>query len=639
MKKIFTFLLILPLMVFSQNDAEKNKIISSYNPIDSNNLLKKIENSQIERKTRIASFLSKNSIQNEFYKEGSKYKIYDIVNGSPVFISTDNRLSALALKTNKLYPGGTLGLSLTGNGMTVGVWDGGWALAAHQEFQFNGSSRVTNPDYPGVNPTAEQHATHVVGTVSAKGVTTNARGMAYESTVKSYDWSNDEFEVSSEAGTNGLLISNHSYGIPVLADNGDMNVPSWYMGCYNTAAYDWDQIAYTYPYYLSVQSAGNSGSDAYTGGLSPGIDKLTGNKNTKNLLIVANANPTVHPITGVISSLLINPSSSQGPTDDGRIKPDIAADGTNLYSTSNESTTSYTTMSGTSMASPSIAGSVILLQQLYNNLHSSFMKAATLKGVVCHTALDDATTVGPDPYFGWGLMDTNASASLVINDNSATPTAIIDELVVAQSTTYSLNVIVNNPQLLKATICWTDVPGTAKDNQLNSTTPALVNDLDLRIIKGAEINYPWKLDLTNITSPAIKGDNIVDNVEKVEVDSASGTYTIQVSHKGTLSGGNQAYSLIISGFDQISLNNDNFTSNTIKAFPNPVNDNLFISSNMTEVQSYKIFDIQGRLVDFKSINDLKDFSIDVSPLKTGVYFVELQSNDVKSTYKIVKRSM
>ncbi|WP_445718049.1 S8/S53 family peptidase [Flavobacterium sp.] len=634
-KVLLTFFIGL-LNLNAQTESEKSFLSNTYDKELTLRTIDFLSFNEFAREERVLAYIKVNNASRDFFSNGVKYRIYDIVNDSPVFLSTDNKYSAFALKTNKLYPSGTLGLSLTGLGMSVGVWDGGWALSAHQEFQLSGSSRISNPDYPSVNPIADLHATHVVGTVCAKGVTTNARGMAYESSVKSYDWSGDEIEVANEAAS-GLLVSNHSYGVPVYNDDNELNVPTWYMGCYNDAAVDWDQIAYSFPYYLSVHSAGNSGQESYTGGFAAGLDKLTGNKNAKNLLIVANANPTVHPITGIMSSMSINASSSQGPTDDGRIKPDIAADGTSVFSTSNASTSTYDTLSGTSMASPSVAGSLILLQQLNNNLNSTYLKSATLKGLVCHTAVDDVTNVGPDPYFGWGLMDTNAVATLLINENSATPTTVIEEYQLNQGGTYTINVQVSNPKLLKATICWTDVPGTSQNSQLNSTTPVLVNDLDLRIIKGAETNFPWKFDLANITSPAIKGDNLVDNVEKVEVENALGIYTIQVSHKGTLSGTNQAYSLIISGYDQIVLNNADFSTNSIAVYPNPTSDKININSSKNAILSYQIFDMQGRFIAPEKINNLTDFSIDMSSLNTGVYFIQLNSEEGVSRHKIVKK--
>ena len=64
------------------------------------------------------------------------------------------------------------------------------------------------------------------------------------------------------------------------------------------------------------------------------------------------------------------------------------------------------------MASPNIAGSMLLLQQHYNDKNGVFMRAATLKGLSLHTA-DDAGSIGPDPSFGWGLMNTMAAANTI----------------------------------------------------------------------------------------------------------------------------------------------------------------------------------------------------------------------------------
>ncbi|MCF6128225.1 S8 family serine peptidase [Flavobacterium sp. AS60] len=637
MKKTILFFLISTISCFSQTKAEIDLIKKSYDINRINQLNENILSLKNLREEKIRNYLDSNlAAKREYVANGTKYLLIDVIDNKPVYTATDNRLSAMASKTNTLYPGGNLGLSLTGLGMKVGIWDGGYALKNHQEFMNGTVSRVTTPDTSTPIPAADQHASHVVGTVGAKGVATSARGMAYEANLASYNWTNDESEVSSEAANNGLLISNHSYGVPIFNDNGDQQVGDWYMGCYNTDAAQWDQISYTLPYYLTVMSAGNSGNESYSNGLYPGIDKLTGEKNSKNNLVVANANPTVNQFNGTLTNLVINSSSSQGPSDDGRIKPDIAADGTNLYSSSNETTTSYATLSGTSMASPSVAGSLILLQQHYNNLHASYMKSATLKGLVCHTAFDDSNSIGPDVRFGWGLLNTRESALAITNANSATPTAIVSELNLDQSSTYTVNVIVTNPQTLKATICWTDVPGTPKNNQLNSPSPALINDLDLRIIKDTEVSLPWKLDLNSINSGAIKGDNTVDNVEKVEVENAVGTYTIQVTHKGTLDGGFQNYSLIVSGFDQVDLANNDFSREQILVYPNPVNDLLHVT-NANNITKYQLFDIQGRLIKSEKLTNQSNFTIDTSMLIKGVYMLNLITENGSFVEKIVKK--
>lgn len=622
----------------AQNALEQEYIKSTYDSGSSKELLRGLEAKERASEARIQVYLDANvDARREYTKEGVQYRIVDVINNKPLLITTDNAAAGKAIRVNHLYPGGSLGLSLEGQGMFVGVWDGGSVLKTHQEFNTAGVSRVTTPD-GGANPETQYHGTHVAGTVGAKGMVGSAKGMAPKVNIKSYTWTSDATEVTNEAINNAMLISNHSYGIPINNDQGQLNVPgNWFMGCYSDASRSWDEIAWTYPYYLPVMSAGNDGLTGYSGGLATGYDKLNGNKTSKNLLIVANANPTVHPITGVISSLVINFSSSQGPTDDGRIKPDIAADGTALYSTSNESDTSYGSSTGTSMASPSVAGGLILLQEHYNTLHENqFMKAATLKGLVCHTALDDEASIGPDPKFGWGFLDTRESANVLTNSVSVAPTSIVRELNLAPNGTYSIQVNVSSLKKLKATIAWTDRAGTVKNNQLNASTPVLVNDLDLRIIKGEEVNFPWKLQLSDISGPAIKGDNIVDNVEKVEVDDAIGTYTIQVTHKGTLVGIVQNYSLIVSGFDQEVLSSSNFEKNNVVVYPNPANDVVNVKSDSNQFTSYELYDIQGRLIKKANVSNSNSFQIITASLAKGVYMLNLFTNEGNFVQKIVK---
>jgi len=89
-----------------------------------------------------------------------------------------------------------------------------------------------------------------------------------------------------------------------------------------------------------------------------------------------------------------------------------------------------------------------------------------------------------------------------------------------------------------------------------------VNNLDLKIIKDNVVYYPWKMDYTDPTLGATRNsDNNVDNIEKVQIDLAQpGTYTIQVTHKGTLDTGTQDYTLIASGTNGLTLNSSDFIS-------------------------------------------------------------------------------
>jgi hypothetical protein len=59
----------------------------------------------------------------------------------------------------------------------------------------------------------------------------------------------------------------------------------------------------------------------------------------------------------------------------------------------------------------------------------------------------------------------------------------------------------------------------------------LVNDLDLRAVKGASTYYPWHLDVYNPSNAATQADNNVDNVEQVVLATPTpGVYTIRITH-------------------------------------------------------------------------------------------------------------
>ncbi|MBC8883260.1 T9SS type A sorting domain-containing protein [Flavobacterium piscinae] len=186
--------------------------------------------------------------------------------------------------------------------------------------------------------------------------------------------------------------------------------------------------------------------------------------------------------------------------------------------------------------------------------------------------------------------------ALVIQGNGET--SIIEENVLNQGSSYSFDVISDGVNELVATISWTDPEGPiVNTGTVDIQTPVLVNDLDLRITKNEEVYFPWKLSATAYASPATLGDNSVDNVEKVQVANAAGTYTITVSHKGNLQGGLQNYSLIVSGIDE-SLSLVSNEKLNYSVYPNPVKDYLFVNfdNNNSEELELSLYDLNGRMI-------------------------------------------
>ncbi|WP_284650913.1 S8 family serine peptidase [Flavobacterium terrisoli] len=598
MKKNYLLLLLtifVSCSVFGQSQEDIKKITAEYDIAK----LKQKEafyrkRDRAEKQKAVATALQRNW---PIYVEGPNGSIKELMRlspeGLPIYYATDNVNAAKTTRANHLNSGGSLGLNLDGQGMTARVWDGGNVRTNHNSF----GGRVVAVDLSGTETVL--HATHVTGTVVAGANIAAAKGMASQANARTFDWGEDDAEAVSET-MQGMLISNHSYGTPI-SGTGDP-LPAWYIGSYTYSAYLWDDIAYDAPYYLAVMSAGNEGgNDDNAEPLASGYDKLVGNKGAKNNMVVANALDATVAADGTLTAdVQINPSSSQGPTDDLRVKPDITGNGTNVTSTSNSGISATAALSGTSMASPNVAGSLLLLQQHYHNLTNSYMRASTLKGLACHTA-DDAGEVGPDPVYGWGLLNCKKAAQ-ALTGNGLSAWVSEENLADGQEFSITVNAIGTTP--LIASITWTDVPGTINTGGLpaNDQTPALVNDLDIRVVKNSTISFPWRLNPDDPTGAAIRtGDNNVDNVEQVKIDApTAGQYTITVKHKGTLVNGGQKFSLVITGL-------------TSTFALNSTSDNLTVCANQNAVYTFNYSQTGGGTTTFSAVGLPTGASASFSP--------------------------
>ncbi len=607
---------------YSQTPSERQQILNNYDL----NLLKQLEiqlDEEFHLKRQNAINLAlENGWATSYEKEnGGQGLLVDVQDGYPVYIETFNAGAALTARVNRINTGGTSGLDLNGENMLVGVWDGGLVRLTHQLLE----NRATHIDGA---VTISSHSTHVTGTIIGSGAfqSGNAQGMAPMAEAITYDFNNAPAEAVNAITTYGLLTSNHSYGIP--ADQSQL----WYLGFYDNNARIWDQIIYNAPYYLPVFAAGNARNTNHPNQGDGGFDILTAYANSKNNLVVA-ATFQVSNYTGP-GSVSMSGFSSWGPTDDGRIKPDIAAKGVNTFSSTGNSDSSYANFSGTSMAAPSVTGVVALLQQHYNDLNAQFMLASTVKGLIIHTADEAGTAPGPDYRFGWGLINAERAADVISNNGT---TSSIMELTLTEGGTiqFSGKSIPGEP--LVASITWTDrqgdvLPGGIEDDD----SPRLINDLDLKLIdENLDAHLPWILDHTNFTAPATKGDNFRDNVEKVEILSPSGDYTVRVTHKGNLFNGEQVVSLIISGLEDVVLSTPTSELLSASIFPNPATNELNIRA-ITQIDAIEIFNLLGQSLGNYSVKS-NSTKIDIGHLKAGTYFVNVAIANTNKVYKFVKR--
>lgn len=559
--------------------------------------------------------------------------------GSPVYYHSRSNLNiANALGTSQLWTGGNLNLQINGQNMEtddgfayLGVWEIGSIRTTHQEF----INRITYRDgtnFPSSFSGDDLHATHIAGTMIAAGVTENARGMAWQATLSAYSDVDDIVEMA-EAATQGMLVSNHAYG-PIFPTFSNY----WFRGFYDEEAANWDEVCYLAPFYLPVNACGNDRNESS----NLKYDLLLGLSTSKNPLMVGSVSVNTTEITQV-SDIQIANQSSFGPTDDGRIKPDLVAPGENIISTNNTNDDRYSSLSGTSMASAAVSSSLLLLQQYYQSLQNSFLRAATLKALVIHTAYEAGSTLGPDYGYGWGMLNIKKAAEVIkVNPDSS----FILEKVLNQNETFTYSLLSSGEEDLKITLCWTDPPVEPlpdNNSSLNDRTSRLANDLDLRLLDadGNEIALPWKLDPENPEIPAKKGDNTVDVVEQIVFENSQAqVYTVQVSHKGVLKDekglekNEQAFSLIITGINtSITASEKLITPQTLIIYPNPSNDEVFFEN--VEAYSYlQVINNEGRVLINYDLESLE--KINIANLPSGIYHLKFIGDNKSESHPIIK---
>ncbi len=549
---LFLFTMLSFSMIATAQDRSPSfeKVIENIDRAGLDHLYQESVKKQQEKRAYMLKYANENNIPLllEDPKTGRLSVLQEVTeNGTLLYYTSYNIDAAISTRTNFLHTGGGLGLNLNGDGMLIHVWDSDKAVNPdHQEFDgVGGTNRVTVMD--GTSNGFDDHAQHVTGTIVASGFNANAKGMAWQADAHTYDWTSDLTEATA-AAANGMIISNHSYGYNTSL------IPDEAFGKYDANSRNWDEIMHNAPHYLMVVAAGNDGSNNYNGTPLDGNanrDKMAGRSLSKNSLAVANAQDANINTDGSLNTVQINSGSSQGPADDYRIKPDITGNGTALFSSSvsaagGDINDDYATFTGTSMATPNVSGSLLLLQEHYDKLHNTFMKAATLKGLALHTA-DDAGVTGPDPVFGWGLLNAKKAAETITKGSNSND-AIIQEMTLAEGQSITIPIQSNNVDDLKVSISWTDPEGIVRSGT-NNTTPVLVNDLDIRLDKNGTTTFmPWKL--TGVDANG-KGDNAVDPYERIDVDNATGVYVLTISHKGILQGGEQDFSLVITGANSI----------------------------------------------------------------------------------------
>ncbi|MBK8971277.1 MAG: S8 family serine peptidase [Hahellaceae bacterium] len=214
-----------------------------------------------------------------------------------------------------------------------------------------------------------------------------------------------------------------------------------------------------------AKSAGNNGF---------GTNTMTVPANNYNALTVANMDD-MNTVTR--SDDVITGSSSRGPTEDGRKKPDLAAPGNNTMTCNNSG--GYSNLGGTSSAAPKVGAATLLLTD-GGNWDPKAIKAVLINSADSwedgntETTADDGPTTGKEwnKTYGWGYLDL-WHAHFHRNDyfrSSVKPNGQSGDFKLYKGTMYNGD---------KATLVWErDV---TYNNASTPTQYRNLSDLDLRL--------------------------------------------------------------------------------------------------------------------------------------------------------------
>jgi len=141
------------------------------------------------------------------------------------------------------------------------------------------------------------------------------------------------------------------------------------------------------------------------------------------------------------------------------------------------------------------------------------------------------------------------------------------------------------------------------------------------------------------TTPFSTGDSYIGTTFKIGANVHYGWILVNWDGNGTFIVKSHAYNdtpntTILAGDIGVQVNGieDNNTLN-ISVFPNPFTNILSISTDVNS--NISIIDITGKVV-YSITNSIEMIQLDLSELKTGVYFLSISNHNTKSISKLIK---
>ena len=400
-------------------------------------------------------------------------------NKTPLIYNGSLMMGVFQVQEDKPY-----GFNLKGEGINVGIWDDG-AIGNHKDLPVNRNIVI---DKNRSSLGFMYHTTEVAGCIGGSGnFFAPLRGTAPRSNMYYWDYIGDLVkEIYTSKNNYSIDISNHSYNFA--------STNCFQSGLYIPEASDLDKLVKDNPTLLPVVAVGNSASAACAS-LSDTFSSVDiGFQGCKNALTVG----------WLFFNEKLVENSGRGPTEDGRIKPELVAKGFGVQTLLPNN--SFGVVYGSSYSAPLVAGLAALLYQKYNQLFGTSPNASLIRAILINSARDLGNK-GPDYSFGFGKPDAYRAVKSLANS-----LYFEDGIIQNESIVHNISVSQNTAQL-KVTMSWTDKEGNPISNK------HLVNDLDLKVVTpSGDTILPWKLNPAIPQNLALRGIDNINNNEQVTID-------------------------------------------------------------------------------------------------------------------------
>ena len=443
---------------------------------------------------------------------------------------------------------------LNGSGETVSIVDTGLDMD-HSDYNSqliavqNGFGLDNNPA-----DSISGHGTHVTGTLLGDGSgESEAMGIAPAATLHMYQLENNQQGVIARIGSIYDLMQD-------AYDNGArFQSTSWVSenagGQYNGDSQSVDKFLWNNRDFIAIYSAGNNGSG--------GVNTVAAPSTAKNVISVG---ASTDAIQASVASF-----SGQGPTFDGRIKPDLVAPGENICSSRAQEATSsqgtdctdafhsdgttplHTSLSGASQATPVVSGAAVLTRQyLREELGISSPGSDLVRAILVHGAEDLGSKDVPNSLEGWGRLDLENSL-YPVHSNTQLDTWYDQSQTLDPGRMFIYAYELDSSKGLEVTLAWNDEDVSSSSLQ---TSPKLLNDLDLVVIAPDGTTYLGNDFANGVSTIGGLADDL-NNLERIRINptvsSSTGVWQIQVHHRG---GTSQEFSIVTTGYGQEESSSD-----------------------------------------------------------------------------------